>query len=206
MTKSRATYSSNWRRNSVPRIQATVEKWAGGCVAELQMNGFNPEERTKPIPHQCLALLVIILLLSISSAGGCTANLSPAPSPSSATSSSHSGQLAQKTWVLASYTSETGQQTTLPNTTITATFDNGNITGSAGCNHYSASYQLKGNEIAVSSIASTLMYCASPDGVMIQETTYLQLLKAATSYTLSDGVLTLSSEEGNPQLIFHSES
>jgi heat shock protein HslJ len=147
---------------------------------------------------------VVILLLAVFSAGGCAKNESPAAGPSSAQIDSHDGRLAQTTWALTSYASETGQQAVLPDTTITATFDSGYITGSAGCNRYSATYQLSGNEIKVSSIASTLMYCAIPDGVMTQETTYLLLLKTVTSYTISDNVLTLSGEVGSPQLMFHS--
>jgi heat shock protein HslJ len=149
------------------------------------------------------AALVVILLLAVSSAGGCAKNASPAASPSSAHADSDGGRLAQTTWALTSYASETGQQAVLPDTTITATFDSGNITGSAGCNRYSASYQLSGDEIKVSSIASTLMYCA-PDDVMTQETTYLLLLKTVTAYAISGNVLTLSGEAGSSQLIFHS--
>lgn len=172
------------------------------------MNNFNPkirsEQRTGPMPKKTLSVLVVTLLLAVSSAGGCAANISPAARPSSAPTGSHAGQLAQTTWALTSYAGETGQQAVLPNTTITASFDGGNMTGSAGCNRYSASYHLSGNEITVSSIASTLMSCTTPDGVMTQETTYLLLLKTVTAYTISDDVLTLSGEAGSPQLIFHS--
>ena len=112
-------------------------------------------------------------------------------------------RLEQTAWVLTSFATETGQENLLSNTTVTATFDNGNITGSAGCNRYSAGYQLSGNGIAISSITSTLMYCTAPDGVMTQETTYLLLLKNVTEYTISNDRLTLSNELGGAQLVFN---
>ncbi|MGZ4925516.1 MAG: META domain-containing protein [Halobacteriota archaeon] len=90
----------------------------------------------------------------------------------------------------------------LSKTTVTATFDNGNITGSAGCNRYAAGYQLSGDGITISSITSTLMYCIAPDGVMTQETTYLLLLKNVTAYTINNDQLTLLDVTGDSQLIF----
>jgi len=46
------------------------------------------------------------------------------------------------------------------------------------------------------------MFCADPDGVMTQETTYLLLLKDVTSYAISNNELTLSDSLRNPQLVF----
>ena len=46
------------------------------------------------------------------------------------------------------------------------------------------------------------MFCTDPDGVMIQESSYVLLLKNVTSYTISDNALTLSDSLGNPQLAF----
>ena len=91
---------------------------------------------------------------------------------------------------------------TLPNTTITAMFEDGNVTGSSGCNRYFGSYQLNKTEIKIGPIGSTLMFCADPDGVMTQETSYQLLLHNVTSYVISDNELTLSDSSGNPQLVF----
>jgi len=147
-----------------------------------------------------LILLISLLLLATLSVSGCTSSLSPSPHPSSAPSAP---SLEKTAWLLTSYATETGQENVLSNTTVTATFDNGNITGSAGCNRYSAGYQLSGNGIAISSITSTLMYCTAPDGVMTQESTYLLLLKNVTAYTISNDRLTLSNDLGDAQLVFN---
>ena len=77
---------------------------------------------------------------------------------------------------------------------VTATFgENGRVTGTAGCNTYTTGYTLDGDTLAVDLVASTSMYCSSPDGVMEQETAFLKALKrssaveaAATGFTLRD--------------------
>jgi heat shock protein HslJ len=156
--------------------------------------------RMDSMTKSSLILLVSVLLLATLSISGCANSVSPSSHPSSAPSSP---SLEQTAWVLTSFATETGQENVLSNTTVTATFDNGNITGSAGCNRYSAGYQLSGNGIAISSITSTLMYCTAPDGVMTQESTYLLLLKNVTAYTINNGQLTLSNDLGDGQLVFN---
>jgi heat shock protein HslJ len=141
-----------------------------------------------------------MLLLSTAAAAGCTSNVTP--SPNATTTTSPALQLEGTTWTLTSLATETGMNNTLPNTTITANFDDGNVTGSSGCNRYFGSYQLNKTEINFGQVGSTLMFCADPDGVMMQETTYLLLLKNVTSYAISNNELTFSDSLGNPQLVF----
>ena len=145
-------------------------------------------------------LLISMLLLSTAAAAGCTSSVKPSPNATSTTSSAL--QLEGTTWKLTSLATETGVNNTLPNTTITAIFDDGNVTGSSGCNRYFGSYQLNKTEINFGQVGSTLMFCADPDGVMTQETTYLLLLKDVASYAISNNELTLSDSLGNPQLVF----
>ena len=141
-----------------------------------------------------------MLLLSTAAAAGCTSSVKPSPNATSTTSPAL--QLEGTTWKLTSLATETGVNNTLPNTTITANFNDGNVTGSSGCNRYFGSYQLNKTEINFGQVGSTLMFCADPDGVMTQETTYLLLLKDVTSYAISNNELTLSDSLGNPQLVF----
>src|SRR5674476_80615 len=152
----------------------------------------------KKIP---LVLLMSMLLLSTAAAAGCTSNVTPSPN-ATATTTLPALQLERPMWILTSLATETGMINTLPNTTITATFDDANVTGSSGCNRYFGSYQLNKTEIKIGQIGSTLMFCVDPDGVMTQETTYLLLLTNVTSYAISNNELTLSDSLGNPQLVF----
>jgi heat shock protein HslJ len=142
------------------------------------------------------------MLLLSTAAAGCTSKVTPSPNATTASTTSPALPLEGTTWKLISLAAETGMNNTLPNTTVTATFDDGNITGSSGCNRYFGSYQLKNKEINIGEVGSTLMFCGNPDGVMAQETSYLLLLKSVTSYAISNNELTLSDSLGNPQLVF----
>lgn len=78
----------------------------------------------------------------------------------------------------------------LENTEITAIFDEeGALSGSAGCNNYVAGYTTDGNQITIGPAASTMMFCAEPEGVMEQEAAYLAALATAATYSINGQVL-----------------
>lgn len=84
----------------------------------------------------------------------------------------------------------------IPGTVITAAFEDGQVTGSAGCNSYFGSYEVKGDTITVGPIAITEMYCAEPEGVMDQEATITAYLADAQTFTLSEDQLMIFQSEG----------
>jgi heat shock protein HslJ len=87
-------------------------------------------------------------------------------------------------------------------TTITLDFsDDGRITGSAGCNRYFASYEMKGTAISIGQAGSTEMYCITP-GIMDQESAYLTLLGQAKTFTVKGDQLTLTDAGGTAILTF----
>jgi heat shock protein HslJ len=147
-----------------------------------------------------LGVLISTLLLATAAAAGCTST--PSPNATATSTTSPALQLEGTTWTLTSLATETGMNNTLPTTTITAQFDDGNVTGSSGCNRYFGSYQVNKTEIKIGQVGSTLMFCTDPDGIMTQESSYVLLLKNATSYAISINELTLSDSLGNPQLVF----
>ena len=81
-------------------------------------------------------------------------------------------------------------------TTITAEFANGQVRGSAGCNSYSGSYQVKGDEITVGAIAMTEMACLDPKGAMDQEQVFAGMLADAQTFRLSEGQLQIMISDG----------
>jgi heat shock protein HslJ len=81
-------------------------------------------------------------------------------------------------------------------TTVTATFQNGEITGSAGCNSYFASYQVRGSKIEMGVIAQTEMACLDPEGVMEQEKTIMEFLWDAQEFLLTNGQLQIIRSDG----------
>jgi heat shock protein HslJ len=81
-------------------------------------------------------------------------------------------------------------------TEITARLDGGRLTGSAGCNTYTAFYTLSGNAIAIGSIASTRIACSTPAGIMEQEAAYLTALASARTYRIDGERLFLQTADG----------
>jgi heat shock protein HslJ len=82
-------------------------------------------------------------------------------------------------------------------TTITAAFSEGQITGSAGCNAFSASYQIEGNQITIiSPLAMTVMSCLTPEGVMEQESFISESLLEAERFSLNGDNLILIRPDG----------
>jgi heat shock protein HslJ len=103
--------------------------------------------------------------------------------------SSPAGQpdLEGTTWVLKTYNQNhpiVGRQPTIQ-------FEDGQVSGATGCNHYGGSYQVNGSAISIEALFWTEMACMEPEGVMEQELAYLDLLGNAQRFELVDGVLTI---------------
>ena len=100
--------------------------------------------------------------------------------------------LEHKVWVLKSHGEPDNLISVLQDTEITAKFSSseGKVTGSAGCNSYFGTYEVKGNNFTiVGPIAATEMACLEPEGVMAQETRYLRTLQSAESYRIQGSEL-----------------
>lgn len=113
-----------------------------------------------------------------------------------------SGGLEDITWLLESYGEQGDLQSVLEGTEITALFDSaeGQVTGSAGANHYFGAYQISKNKLSIQEIAHTEMYRLDPEGVMEQEDYYLKTIQSAESYEIENGKLQITS--ANRVLIF----
>ncbi|NIN68842.1 MAG: META domain-containing protein [Anaerolineae bacterium] len=85
----------------------------------------------------------------------------------------------------------------LAGTEITLAFCAGIGEGFAGCNTYAGRYSVEGEDgLSFSGLANTEMACLEPVGIMDQEEKYLEALRAATGFRLSDGELQIFSAEG----------
>ena len=137
----------------------------------------------RALPH--LALLGLALGIALVNGG--------------AGSTAEAATLEGAPWRLETYTGPDGQtRRALPGSEITATFQAGRMSGSAGCNSYSAGFALGGGggAIVVSPPASTRMFCASPPGVMEQEAAYLAALPTAVRYRIEGERLSLETADG----------
>ena len=104
--------------------------------------------------------------------------------------------LTDGTWLLTSYNN--GKQAVvgaLADTEVTAVFGaDGQLSGSAGCNRYSAPYTVDGNKIKIGLAISTMMACPQP--VMDQEQQYLAAIQQAATYNIQGTRLELRSADG----------
>ena len=90
------------------------------------------------------------------------------------------------TWVLESYNA------------INATFDGGAISGYAGCNWYEGDYELESNNLSITELINTEMWCGQQINELEQE--YLATLRDAESYEIEGGKLRINC--GNHLLMF----
>ncbi|MGD8466818.1 MAG: META domain-containing protein, partial [Anaerolineae bacterium] len=101
-------------------------------------------------------------------------------------------------WRLTTYSDgQGGVVSPIAGTEITAQFgEEGQVAGSAGCNGYSASYEVRGNQLTVGLAASTMMMCPAPDGIMDQESAYLTALQSIAGYEIEGRTLVLKDASG----------
>jgi heat shock protein HslJ len=110
--------------------------------------------------------------------------------------------LANTEWRLESFGSTGAVESVLPGSTITLRFDeNGLVSGSGGCNTYSAGYQVQDGRLSFSEVTRTEMACAE-EGLTRQEQRYFQALQTASSFELSGERLVISYANGQGMLNF----
>ncbi|MDE4907867.1 META domain-containing protein [Methanogenium marinum] len=107
-------------------------------------------------------------------------------------------------WELTGYNNgQGGVVSPAAQTTISALFgEDGQVTGSAGCNNYFASYSVSGMEVSIGPVGSTKMYCESPAETMEQESRYLTLLGEVATFERGPGTLTLRDVDGSILLAY----
>jgi heat shock protein HslJ len=99
------------------------------------------------------------------------------------------------TWTLAFQDYGNGASPFIPETEVTAVFNAGELSGSGGCNTYSTTYTLDGQAFDAAEVVSTRMACEEPEGVMDQETRFLQNLQDATKLIQTGSLLQLVNAE-----------
>jgi heat shock protein HslJ len=160
-----------------------------------------------------LVTAALVLMLCIS---GCTSpsvqpvttpvptTIPPTTQPTPMTTQPAPQTLTGVTWYLVAFNQAGGGAISVkPGTQITAFFDTqGKVSGSAGCNQYTASYQTTLNTLSIGAPASTKMACSEPAGIMTQETTYLSYIQGASGYSISGNTLTVTDSSGKALLTY----
>ena len=95
-------------------------------------------------------------------------------------------------WLVTGFNNGSAVTSPLLGSELTADFaPDGTVSGSAGCNHFSAAYTTDGSAITFGPILTTLMACPDAD-VTAQETQYLAALAASVAWSQAPGTLTLT--------------
>ncbi len=103
------------------------------------------------------------------------------------------GSLGGTAWVLTALGSVESPEGVLRGTEVTAEFvDDGYFRGDAGCNTYSGDYQAGAGDFSAGEVMFTERACESPEGVMEQESRFLELLAQAKSYEIDGSQLKLT--------------
>jgi heat shock protein HslJ len=123
--------------------------------------------------------MIIVVLAGLSSFTGCL--------------SANQDALRGTSWVLM----EIDGADPIEGSMLTIEFIEGRISGTAGCNLFGGEYQLQGDQIELGSIHNTEMYCMEPEGIMDQESVFLDLLSSSTHYTVTTVELIIDDRDGS---------
>jgi heat shock protein HslJ len=105
-------------------------------------------------------------------------------------------QLVGVQWLLVAYGDSANPTVVEEGSIVTALFsEDGNLSGSGGCNNFSTTYELNGDELKVGQIASTMMFC---DKGMDQESAVFAALQSAYRIAFSP--------EGRLEIFYNSAS
>jgi len=112
-------------------------------------------------------------------------------------------RMTKADWTLELYEDTAGNLVPVqPGTQITAAFlEGGRLSGSAGCNRYSATYAVRDLAITISSPVSTNIVCEDAR-IMRQESAYMNDLERTAVLRISNTSLKLFDESGKPVLVF----
>jgi heat shock protein HslJ len=112
-------------------------------------------------------------------------------------------------WTMDSFTGDDNMvEPMLAGTQITAIFtagDNlssGTVSGSTGCNDYTASFTLEGNSIDIFDLEKTEAQCDNPPGIMSQEQRFVSALTVADSFLVNGDTLQINYNSGESALNF----
>lgn len=122
-----------------------------------------------------LSLVVIVLALT-----ACSPNESPASLIGS--------------WRLTSYGPPDALSPAVEGAEAGITFnEDGTLAGNSGCNGYSGSYTVEGNQLTFTEIVSTLIFCDEPLGA--QEEAVYQVLTETAIFEIEGNTLTISNND-----------
>lgn len=108
------------------------------------------------------------------------------------------------TWRLTQVVHADGQLHAVPDSVeTTATFAEGVVSGSGGCNRYTTGYTVKDGKLTIGMAASTMMACPEPQTAVEQP--FMAALAATMAYKIEDGQLSLLDAGGRKIATFKAQ-
>ncbi len=179
-------YSSDYTMDGDSLTIGETAKTAQACLDEKVMT---QEESYAAALHDIAAYSINNNTLNLHTADGTIAV--------SYTAVEHT-QLAGSEWTIHAYNDGKGGVTTvIADTEITMAFDDdGNVSGSAGCNLYNGRYEAGNEVLSFGTIQSTKKMCIEPE-VMEQEAAFLAALATVNSYHIDGDQITMRDGHGS---------
>ncbi|HXV98376.1 MAG TPA: META domain-containing protein [Anaerolineae bacterium] len=110
------------------------------------------------------------------------------------------------TWTLKLFKQEENWIPVVLGSEVTAQFEGEQLSGSAGCNDYSATVDQEGTKLTLTSITASAETCTEPEGLMAQEEIYLAALETVAGYQQVGVSLALLNGAGQPVLLFGAQA
>jgi heat shock protein HslJ len=111
-------------------------------------------------------------------------------------------------WRLLNFRTPTAVTSSIAGADVTATFADGKLTGSAGCNDYTATYT-GGNDtsgaLTITGVQLGTKTCTTPEGVAQQEQGYAAALATVVKFETAGNKLTLLNAQGQDAATYQAE-
>jgi heat shock protein HslJ/uncharacterized lipoprotein YbaY len=158
----------------------------------------------EPIMTQAMDYMTALTSAATFAVEGTTLTLMDGAGMTVATFAAVSNDLAGTSWNITNYNN--GREAVvgvIADTNPTLTFgESGAVSGSTGCNNFTGTYTSdEVGSIEIGQLASTMMACLEPEGLMDQEMAILAALPAATVYTVQGSTLELRDAGGALQIM-----
>jgi len=160
-----------------------------GPVASTQMACPEPGSSIETAFHKALSGTLRYTVdgdhLSATTASGDTLRFQRAPAP----------QLAGVNWKVTSFNNNRHAVVgVLGESSLTLSFKDGQVSGSAGCNNFHGKYSTEGGKLQLGPLATTRRACDEP--LMTQEREFLAALASAVTWSIDGNVLDMHRADG----------
>jgi heat shock protein HslJ len=150
-----------------------------------------------PVMAQARALMEALTTTTTFRVAGETLSLIGAGKAVVATFTAQSERIAGTSWRVTGYNNgRNGVVSVAPETEVTMSFTDARLSGSAGCNSFTAPYTREGERLTIAPAAATRKMCPSPPGLMAQEQAVLAALATVASAERDGDRLTLRASTG----------